>query len=162
MGSAEGAILIFAILMFIFLGIIGLAIIVATIIGEWKVFEKAGKPGWIALIPFYNNWTLFEISGVNPLFILFSVGAVILSFGASMCNALGNSSEVFYVFSMLLNLGSSALNIVFLVFAVMAALNLAKCFGKSSAYGIGLAFLPVIFYIMLGFDKNAKYTPIKK
>lgn len=29
----------------------------------WKVFTKAGQPGWKALIPIYNNWVLFEISG---------------------------------------------------------------------------------------------------
>ena len=80
----------------------------------------------------------------------------------NLFNIMGNSQELFYVLSILFNLGSSALNIVFIVFSVMAALNLAKCFGKSSAYGVGLFFIPVVFYLMLGFDKNANYTPIKK
>ena len=80
----------------------------------------------------------------------------------NLFNIMGNSQELFYGVSMLFSLGSSALNIVFIVFAIIAALNLAKCFGKSSAYGVGLALIPVVFYLMLGFDKNAKYTPIKK
>ena len=25
------------------------------------IFTKAGKPGWAAIIPFYNNWVLGEI-----------------------------------------------------------------------------------------------------
>jgi hypothetical protein len=33
------------------------------IAGLWKVFEKAGKPGWAAIIPFYNIWIMLEIIG---------------------------------------------------------------------------------------------------
>jgi hypothetical protein len=29
----------------------------------WKVFDKAGKPGWAAIIPFYNQWVLMEVAG---------------------------------------------------------------------------------------------------
>jgi hypothetical protein len=30
---------------------------------SWRIFEKAGKPGWAALIPFYNVIVLLEIVG---------------------------------------------------------------------------------------------------
>lgn len=30
----------------------------------WKLFTKAGKPGWAAIIPIYNLWVLFEIAGL--------------------------------------------------------------------------------------------------
>ena len=43
--------------------IIYLAIIVLMIAGMWKVFEKAGKPGWAAIIPIYNLIVLLEITG---------------------------------------------------------------------------------------------------
>ena len=29
----------------------------------YKVFKKAGRPGWAAFVPIYNSWILFEISG---------------------------------------------------------------------------------------------------
>jgi hypothetical protein len=29
----------------------------------WKIFEKAGKPGWAAIIPIYNVIVLLEIVG---------------------------------------------------------------------------------------------------
>lgn len=29
----------------------------------WRIFEKAGKPGWAALIPIYNAVVLLEIVG---------------------------------------------------------------------------------------------------
>jgi hypothetical protein len=31
------------------------------IIGMWKVFAKAGKPGWAAIIPFYNLIVLLQV-----------------------------------------------------------------------------------------------------
>lgn len=43
--------------MLIVSGIIGLVCLIA----EWRIFTKAGKHGWAALIPFYNVWTEFEV-----------------------------------------------------------------------------------------------------
>jgi Family of unknown function (DUF5684) len=38
-------------------------IIVLEIIGIWKVFAKAGQPGWAAIIPFYNTYVMIKIAG---------------------------------------------------------------------------------------------------
>ena len=43
--------------------IIPLIILVLLVISLWKVFEKAGKPGWAAIIPIYNVVVLLEIVG---------------------------------------------------------------------------------------------------
>ncbi|HSW66231.1 MAG TPA: DUF5684 domain-containing protein [Bacillota bacterium] len=43
--------------------ILYLAAIVATIAGMWKVFVKAGKPGWASIVPIYNTLVLLEIAG---------------------------------------------------------------------------------------------------
>jgi hypothetical protein len=40
-----------------------LAIAVVFIIGLWKVFVKAGRPGWASLIPIYNTYVLVKIAG---------------------------------------------------------------------------------------------------
>lgn len=37
------------------------AVVVLTIVSLWKVFEKAGKPGWASIIPIYNVIILLEI-----------------------------------------------------------------------------------------------------
>ncbi len=37
-----------------FVSFLFFAIWIVTIVGLWKIFEKAGKPGWGALIPIYN------------------------------------------------------------------------------------------------------------
>ncbi len=43
------------------IAIIYLAVFVLLIAGMWKTFEKAGKPGWAAIIPIYNIIVLLEI-----------------------------------------------------------------------------------------------------
>jgi uncharacterized membrane protein YhaH (DUF805 family) len=42
--------------------LIYLAFLVFVIASVWKVFEKAGKPGWAVLVPFYNIIVLLEIA----------------------------------------------------------------------------------------------------
>ncbi len=44
-------------------GIIGLIVGLLVIAGLWKVFTKAGKPGWAAIIPIYNVVVLLQIAG---------------------------------------------------------------------------------------------------
>ena len=34
-----------------------------TLIAVWKVFTKAGKPGWAIIIPIYGNIVMLEIVG---------------------------------------------------------------------------------------------------
>jgi hypothetical protein len=47
-------------------GIIILGVAILIIAGFWKTFEKAGKPGWAAIVPIYNLVVLLEIAG-KPL-----------------------------------------------------------------------------------------------
>ena len=42
---------------------IQLVIIIFMIAAIWKVFTKAGQPGWASLIPFYNLYVLLKIAG---------------------------------------------------------------------------------------------------
>jgi hypothetical protein len=38
-------------------------VVVLMIVSLWKVFEKAGEPGWAAIIPIYNVIVLLKIIG---------------------------------------------------------------------------------------------------
>jgi len=40
-----------------------LALIVLCIIGLWKLFAKAGKPGWASIVPIYNTIVMIEMAG---------------------------------------------------------------------------------------------------
>lgn len=61
--------------------LIELAIVVVIIAGIWKVFTKAGQPGWFAIIPIFNLYILLKIVG-RPwwwliLFIIPLVGLIV-------------------------------------------------------------------------------------
>jgi len=104
------------------IGIIYLAIIVLLIVSQWKIYEKAGKPGWAAIIPIYNIIVLLEIV----------------------------KKPLWWIVLLLIPI----VNIVMLFIITIA---LAKSFGKSSGFGVGMVFLPFVFYPMLAFS-DASYT----
>ena len=96
-------------------------LMIIVIVGTWKMFEKAGKPGWASLIPIYNFIVLLEIVG-KPLW------WIVLMF----------------------------IPIVNIIIAIWVTNLLAKSFGKSEAFTVGLIFLPFVFYPILGFG-SAQY-----
>ncbi|MCU4158228.1 hypothetical protein J1N10_19805 [Carboxylicivirga sp. A043] len=86
----------------LFGGLIYMAIFILMIVSMWKIFEKAGKPGWAALIPIYNTIVLIEIvgkplwwivwlllPGINIIFAIWITNLLSLSFGKSTLFTLG-------------------------------------------------------------------------
>ena len=45
-------------------------VVVLGIIAMWRVFTKAGRPGWAAIIPIYNTYTLIKVAGYSGWFLL--------------------------------------------------------------------------------------------
>lgn len=43
--------------------VVWLAFVILMIAAMWKVFEKAGEPGWAAIVPIYNLYILLKIAG---------------------------------------------------------------------------------------------------
>jgi len=71
-----------------------LAFGVFVVIAMWKVFEKAGQPGWAAIIPIYNWYIMTKIAGkpgwwvlmllvpfVNIIFAIWLYNMISKSFG---------------------------------------------------------------------------------
>lgn len=78
------------------------AVVAFTIVGYWKVFEKAGQPGWAIFVPFYNYYIMTKIAGkpgwwtvlccipyVNFIFIIILTIAMVKKFGKSTAYGLG-------------------------------------------------------------------------
>lgn len=99
--------------------IISLALGVLLIVAMWMIFKKAGKPGWAAIVPFYNIYVMYEItwgSGWRFLMLLIPIYNIIL--------------------------------------AIQTQVKLAKAFGKSGGFAVGLIFLPYVFDPILAFDRS--------
>jgi hypothetical protein len=118
MNSDDGAALLGS-LAALFSGVFALIMLVVAVImiaSMWKVFTKAGQPGWAAIVPIYNVIVLLQIAG-KPLWwiVLFIIP------------------------------------LVNIVVGIMVVLDLAKSFGQSTGFALGLLFLGFIFYPILGF-----------
>lgn len=50
--------------------IIWLALVVLFIAAGWIIFQKAGKPGWLAIIPIVNTYILLKIVGRSGWWLL--------------------------------------------------------------------------------------------
>lgn len=115
--------------MFILFSLIFLAILVFLIIVYWKLFEKAGKPGWASIIPIYNVIVLFEIIGY----------------------------KWYYIFLLCLSAIPVVGQIATMLFVISYSIKLAKSFGQSTGFGIGLWLVNPVFCAILAFNKDIKY-----
>src|SRR6185295_4091466 len=63
-----------------------LAIVLLVFVSLWKIFEKAGKPGWAGIVPIYNIIVWLEIVG-RPIWwiVLMFVPCVSIVVGILLC-----------------------------------------------------------------------------
>jgi hypothetical protein len=89
-----------------------LAASVFMVVSMWRVFAKAGEPGWAAIVPIYNTLVYLKITR-RPWWWIFILWLIVPLF--------------------------------------IVNLDLAKAFGRSSGFGIGLSLVPFVFLPILGF-----------
>jgi hypothetical protein len=99
-----------------------LAVVFLCIVPMWKIFTKAGQPGWACLVPIYNLIVLLQVVR-KPLWWIVMILIVPIA------------------------------NIIFLILTFN---ELSKAFGKDAGFTVGLIFLPIIFFPILGYG-SAQY-----
>ena len=52
-----------AVVIWLFVILIVMAVSILMIIAMWRIFTKAGKPGWASLVPIYNMVVMMQIVG---------------------------------------------------------------------------------------------------
>ena len=145
------------------IGIVLLVFYILMIIANWKIFEKAGEKGWKSLIPIYNIYIMFKIVKMKTWFWYL----ITINILACIMFAIDGTNPYLMTNSQLAELSFSnhpttlvALiftGIVELIAAIIYAYRMAKVFGKSSIFAVGLFFLPNIFWLILAFGR-AKYN----
>lgn len=104
----------------LFFWLLSMALGVLMIISLWKIFKKAGKPGWASIVPIYNIYIMCEIAEKEWWYILL------------LCVPFVN------------------------IYAMIVLYNgMAKRFGKGGGFVVGMILLPVVFFPMLAFGKDA-------
>lgn len=94
-----------------------------------KLFQKAGKPAWAAIVPVYNIIVLLEIIGY----------------------------KWYYVFMFLFSFVPYIGYVIILLFKITLGLKLSKAYGQSVGFGIGLALVPIIFLSIFAFNDKINY-----
>lgn len=101
------------------------------VVAMWILFEKAGQPGWAAIIPIYNILIWIKIAG----------------------------KEWWWIFGILIALIPVVGQILAIVWSVLIWHGISKNFGKDAGYTVGLVLLPFVFVPILAFG-NAVYNPV--
>lgn len=147
---------------FIVAALISIAVLVLGIIAGWKIFKKAGQPGWKILIPFYNAYILFKIVGMNFwgwFAALLGCSLIYGFFGGVTFTDITETTNGIY-FSMNMNtigwIAYVAEAIISIVMMAILSKRLATAFKKGTGFAVGLFFLPFIFEMILAFG-SAKY-----
>lgn len=118
--------------MIIIVALIGLAVGIVCLISMWKLFTKAGRTGWYAIIPILNIITLLDIIGYKWYYIFALCLAVIPYIG--------------WLASLLFN--------------ITLMIKLVRAYGNKEPipFAIGLIFLPYVFLPIMAFSKKIEYT----
>lgn len=110
--------------------------IVLKVVAGWKIFGKAGQPGWVSIVPFYNSYIEYKIYWGNGW--LFLVPLV-----------LGLLGGIPIIGSILVLLGA--------IIGIITKYKQAVAFGQGIGFTVGLVLLNPIFCMILGFGSYEYY-----
>lgn len=122
----------------IFFYLIMIAVAVVCLVAKYKMFKKMGIDGWKSLIPMVSDYVQMEATGVNQKWLL------VLTFGSAI--------------AAIPFLGWLAYAAAAIYYSILMNVSLAKAFGKSTGFAVGLILLAPVFLIILGFSKDAKFV----
>ena len=144
---------------------IGIAIV--QLIAMWKLYEKAGEPGWTSIIPFYNYFKMLKIAlGSYKLAWIYAAlcgGHLILAFASAIFVFYIETSNEFNhneleMMRFALTAVAYMLTIPLYIIGRYANYMFSKSYGKSTALCVLSIFFSGIMMIIFGFDKNTYYV----
>lgn len=153
--------LVYAIVM-----IVAIVLGVINIIALWKLFEKAGEPGWSAIVPVYNFVQMIKIA-TGEYKVLW---AYLILWGAYMVlgfisGVIGGITEAMTDSSLLLSLISLVMSLIIMFMGIGMAViagymsyMFSKSYGKSTTFCVLSIFFFPITNMIMGFDKTITYV----
>lgn len=129
----------------VFIIILSLVLYIVESIFLSKVFKKAGVPGYIAWIPVWNYWQIFELGGQKGYLSLLSFASIFIS---SIAQQFGEGAYLGVSFI------AGVASIAGLVFYIMAMINIGRNFGKPDFFVLVGVFFNPIWLGILAFDKS--------
>ena len=102
---------------------------IASVVGLWMMFQKAGEPGWKGIIPFYNQYILCGKTMGNPWYWVRLFVVIIPVIGW----------------------------VAYFYFKYQIGKAIARSYGQEDSWAWGYTFLEPIFYCITGFGNYSYY-----
>ena len=124
---------------------------VLFVIAEWKILTKAGEKGWKSLIPVYNVYISHHIVGMSHIWFILEVVTWIIEVILELVNGLPSwTALVFGIFTAVFTLVSELIHI----------LKMCSCFGKGTAFKIGMILIPDLFFLIIAYGRSEYQKPV--
>ncbi len=144
---------------FVIVWIVIIAASLVSIVGLWKMFEKAGYAGWKSLIPILNVYIMYEISGNKKLFPVLIVSNIVYMVSMiwrSVIYASDPSASSPFLTALAV-LGVISAVVMFIVVLKMLA-GLAVAFGQGMLWFFLLLFFAPIAFVIMGFSSSINFN----
>ncbi len=144
---------------FVIVWIVIIAASLVSIVGLWKMFEKAGYAGWKSLIPILNVYIMYEISGNKKLFPVLIVSNIVYMVSMiwrSVIYASDPSASSPFLTALAV-LGVISAVVMFIVVLKMLA-GLAVAFGQGMLWFFLLLFFAPIAFVIMGFSSSVNFN----
>ena len=110
------------------------AILAIGIVTMWRIFTKAGQPGWKCIIPIYRDYIQAKFTCWPWLGIVVGILSVV-----SLTDV-----DTF----------TTICRTCYFAGSIVMTWQLGASFGKSTGFRIGLILLPIVFYPILAFGSS--------
>lgn len=130
--------------------------VILTYCIRWFIFAKAGEKGWKALIPFYSDYITYKIAWDGRIYLATLIASIASTVLGSVFGLIHPALGMF--FSIVLSTVATAAKAIA---DLILNFKLARAFGKSDYFFVGLYFLNNVFTAILAFGECEYKGPPK-
>lgn len=128
---------------------------IIDVIASWKLFSKAGRRGWLALIPLVKDCVLFKIVWKRSKFwklfwYSFIIGLISGVLETGLLLGLPGGEYITIALSVI----SVIFSIGVAIIGIQLPFKISYAYGHGTLFGLGLLFFPYIFKLILAFGRS--------
>lgn len=136
--------------------ILAFVMLIVIFVAKIKIFTKAGRAWWKAIIPVYRDYCTFQIARMPGWLALLPFLEILLLLFTTISGASAILSGSFAAggMSMFLIIATGIVSVAFSIAQIILNFRMAKVFGHGIGFGFGLWLLSPVFYMILAFGKS--------
>jgi hypothetical protein len=155
--------------------LVGLMLYILESIARWKLYERAGRTGWHAMVPVLRELPFLDIAGKSrwwavtvavfnvcvSLQIIFMLKLFMPIVQVAEAGGAGNppagiggpgSFVQYFGMTFLFGALTTISNLTWFILRLIAGMSFSPQFGRSEWFGVGIAFMPYVFFPVIAFS----------